>query len=63
MKGTPQEQYKYCSECLFYINKTKKLSIVLNEAYTLKDFIGTHFWLINVQEEKIYVYFIFLLEY
>jgi len=25
MKGTPTEQYKYCSECLFYINKCRKV--------------------------------------
>ena len=26
MKGIPTEQYKYCSECLFYIDKNKKVN-------------------------------------
>lgn len=26
MKGSPKEQYKYCSECLFYININKKVN-------------------------------------
>ena len=26
MKGTPKNEYKYCSECLFYINLNKKVN-------------------------------------
>ena len=45
-KGIPKEQYKYCSECLFYINKSNKVKHCFNCGICVEGFFR-HSILIN----------------
>lgn len=61
MKGSPQEQYKYCSECLFYINKNKKVKHCFKCGICIEGF-HRHSFLINkcIGRKNICLFYIFI---
>ena len=61
MKGIPKEQYKYCSECLFYINKNKKVNHCFKCGLCIEGF-HRHSFLINkcIGKKNFYLFYIFI---
>lgn len=61
MKGIPNDQYKYCSECLFYINKRKKVKHCLDCGICIEGF-HRHSILINkcIGRKNLYLFYIFI---
>ncbi len=61
MKGTPKEDYKYCSECLFYINKNKKVKHCFKCGICIEGF-HRHSILINkcIGRKNKYLFYIFI---
>ena len=62
MKGTPKEQYKYCSECLFYIDINKKVNHCFTCGICVEGF-HRHSFLINkcIGKKNFYLFYIFFL--
>ena len=62
MKGTPKNEYKYCSECLFYINLNKKVNHCFSCGICVEGFYR-HSFLINkcIGRKNKYLFFIFIL--
>lgn len=60
MKGIPKEQFKYCSECLFYINLNKKVNHCFTCGICVEGF-HWHSFLINkcVGRKNFYLFCIF----
>ena len=61
MKGIPNEEYKYCSECLFYIKKTNKTKHCLKCGICIEGF-HRHSILINkcIGKKNFYLFYIFI---